>query len=157
MMRILRTLVLAVVALGAVFAFRFVLPILTQPAQGEPGTLQAWESYCVEANKDKRIALDGFLELPSSMRIRDGKTTIQLNSPDDKMLISVDVNVNTHIEQPPIVYTADSLKIKTVDGKTLGTKDQVRVSGQLQWSQSITGGKDTCYLRSPVRIEAVTP
>jgi hypothetical protein len=154
MMRIIRTLVFAAVALGAVFVLRFALPILTRPTQGDPGTLQTWETYCVEANKDKRIALDGFLALPSSMSVRDGKTSVQLKSLDQKMSISVDVVVDVHIEKPPIVYSEDSLKIKTVDGKTLGPKDQVRVSGVLQWSKSELGGEDTCWLRSPVRIES---
>ena len=131
-----------------------VLEIQTPPADSKPEELElkaeavSFANACKAENKDKIISVDGYLGVSSIMICNSrgivrycGINLYAQPGTGDSLTANVDVgNEANQMEQLPDQYKPQDLRIHTADGKTVGFRDRVKVTGK------ISPGETSCYL-----------
>lgn len=122
-----------------------VLEIQTPPADSVPEEIElkaeavSFGDACKPENKDKVIAVDGYLGVSSIMFCKNrgivrycGLNLYTKPGSGDHISANVDVGTEANqMEQLPEQYRPEDLKIHTADGKTLNFRDRVKVSGKV--------------------------
>jgi hypothetical protein len=135
------------------------------PTPGEPKTLA---NVCDRANDGKRVAVEGYLSLPSSFSESSGSASAPVIIRGDVQpagdLIFVWVAYGSEANAMDKVgarYSQDDLKVRTKDGAIVGYQDKVRVSGTVTFPSRRPYSLDTpgvrlldCGLNTPL-IERV--
>lgn len=105
----------------------------TKPAAA--GELKNFAEVCDKANEGKRVAVEGFLRLPSEVHVKTGlvlrlyPTTEFTGKP---VGVSADIGDGpNHIAMMPKEFGDKDLKVKTGDGQVAGFGTKVRVSGDV--------------------------
>jgi hypothetical protein len=101
------------------------------------GTETVFASVCDESNKDKRVAVTGYLRLPDSFT---GDFSVVLRLFETEQYSGTPIGVTARlgteinqVENVPASYADDDLRVHLADGQiaTYGTK--VRVSGKMYY------------------------
>jgi hypothetical protein len=131
-----------------------VLEIQTPPADSKPEELEvkaepvSFANACKEENKDKVISVDGYLGVSYVMICNSrgimrycGINLYAQPGTGNSFTANVDVGSEANQMEPlPDQYKPQDLRIHTVDGKTAGFRDRVKVTGK------ISPGESSCYL-----------
>lgn len=103
------------------------------PTAGAPKTLA---NVCDRANDGKRVALDGYLSLPSSftegMSSESAPIVIRGDVPESGDVTFAWVPYGSgpnSMDKVPDTYSQKDLKVYTKDGAAIGYRDHVRISG----------------------------
>jgi hypothetical protein len=122
-----------------------VLEIQTPPADSKPEEAEvkaeevAFADACKEENKGKTVAVEGYLGVSSIMFCKNrgivrycGLNLYPKPGTGDGISANVDVGTEANqMEQLPEQYKPEDLKIHTSDGKTIGFRDRVKISGKV--------------------------
>ncbi len=107
---------------------------------------------CDKANEGKRVAVEGFLRLPSEVKV---KTGLVLRLYPTTEFAGKPVGVSTEIgSEPnrvalmPKEFADKDLKVKTADGQVAGFGTKVRVSGDVYYP--LVGQEFPCALSNPL-------
>ncbi|AKG20778.1 hypothetical protein [Calothrix sp. 336/3] len=143
----------------------------SKPETPTQGKLTSFNTVCNQSNDGKRVAVEGFLTLPTLiernsliLRLRPSQELgrklsgriIANPGESETPVIGVSSNFGTGVNQTSQVqksYTHKDLKVKTNDGKTVGYLDRVRVSGTVYHTNS-SAIEFKCALSNPL-IERV--
>lgn len=131
-----------------------VLEIQTPPADARPEEIDlkaeavSFADACKPENKDKMISVDGYLGTSSVMFCNKrgiisycGIDLYAKPGSGDSFTANVDVGTDANqMEQLPDQYKPEDLRIHTSDGKTVGFRDRVKVTGK------ISPGESSCYI-----------
>ncbi len=123
------------------------------------GELTTFDAVCNEANEGKRLALEGYLSLPTaftgdfSVVMRLFETAERNGTPVGS---TMEFGEGPHtLDQVPTQYSDADLKFRAHDGTTLGYLDKVRLSGTMYYPASSASVDFTCGLTNPL-IEKVS-
>ena len=118
---------------AVLLAAAFVTGCDEKPTAGAPKTLA---DVCDRANDGKRVALEGYLSLPSSFTegasSESAPVVIRGDLPEagDVTFVWVPYGSGPNsMEKVPDTYSQKDLKVYVTDGGAVGYKDHVRVSG----------------------------
>ncbi len=131
-----------------------VLEIQTPPADAKPEQLElkaeavAFADACKPENKDKVVSVDGYLGVSSIMFCNNrgvvrycGLNLYPQPGKGDGISANVDVGTEANqMEQLPEQYRPEDLKMRTADGKTIGFRDRVKISGK------VSQGGTSCWI-----------
>lgn len=131
-----------------------VLEIQTPPADARPEQMElqavavAFADACKPENKDKVVSVDGYLGVSSIMFCKNrgvvrycGLNLYPKPGTGDGISANVDVGTEANqMEQLPEQYRPEDLKIHTADGKTLGFRDRVKITGK------VNQGGTSCWI-----------
>jgi hypothetical protein len=126
----------------------------TPPTAGDPTDFNA---VCDSGNAGKRLALVGYLRLPSSFPADADDVVLDLYRGTEPNSIPVGVRTKfgtdaNHVEPVTAKQYSDSdLKVHLADGKAVDYQTKVKVSGSMYVPNLAAGG--TCALDNPL-IEA---
>ncbi len=124
------------------------------PTRGVPTTFAA---VCDKANEGKRMALEGYVDFPEHFKGKDLTIMMRLRPEFDSRDRVVGVSARlgkgpNHIEKPPVSYTVRDIRLNTTDGKVLGYRDKVMVSGTMYYplvAQEFKCGLTNTLIESP--------
>jgi hypothetical protein len=116
------------------------------------GEVKEFAAVCQEANKGKRIAVDGYLRLPDSF---SGDSSVVLRLYETAEFAGETIGVQTKIgpeanqmENVPTTYSDEDLKVHLADGQVAGLGAKVKVSGQVYFP--IVEQVFACGLENPL-------
>jgi hypothetical protein len=117
----------------------------------EPAQSISWEDLNKAEYNQKRVVLDGYLKVPTSVMATDTMTLPlhqDLQEESKKVTLSVKVGEgNNQAEMPPKNFKESDLKVRANDGAIIAANSRIRVSGKL-----VVSGKVT-LLMGPLSIE----
>lgn len=129
----------------------FIIPLLTvftllcsctEPEPPTVGQETAFDTVCNKENDGKRVAVEGFLTFPKSIKRDILVLRLRKSKELDNKVIGVSTAFGTDVNQATPLksssYSHQDLKVKTQDGQTVGYLDQVRVSGKVYYPISST-------------------
>jgi len=136
-----------------------------KPTVGAPVTLT---NVCDRSNDGKRVAVEGYLSLPSSftegLTSESAPVVIRGGIPESGDVTFVWIGYGSgpnSMEKVPDTYSQRDLKVYTMDGAAVGYRDKVRVSGTVAFPSRRPYEVDTsdgrlldCGLNTPL-IERV--
>ncbi|MGQ0600099.1 MAG: hypothetical protein ACT4QE_00220 [Anaerolineales bacterium] len=133
----------------------FVLSTLLAGCAAEPptaGELLAFEAVCDKANDGKRVAVEGYLLLPDEFTDSESVVLrLYQDLVEDSAKIGVTMRFGTEanrIEEVPISYSDDDLKVHTTDNQVVGYDTRVRVSGKVYFP--VVDQDFVCGLENPL-------
>ncbi|KAF3887427.1 MULTISPECIES: hypothetical protein [Nostocales] len=122
----------------------FILPLLANiillvGCTGEPetptiGQMTNFHSVCHKGNDGKRVAVEGYLTLPTSIKNNILVLRLRQSKNFGSTVIGVSSNFGDEpnkVSPLPLVYKHRDLKIRTHNGQTASYLDKVRVSGKV--------------------------
>jgi hypothetical protein len=122
-----------------------VIEIQTPPADSRPEEMEvkaeavAFGDACKPENKDKVVEVEGYLGVSSIMFCKNrgivrycGLNLYAKPGTGDSISANVDVGTEPNQMEPlPEQYKPEDLKLHTSDGKTIGFRDRVKISGKV--------------------------
>jgi len=133
----------------------FVLSALLAGCAAEPptaGELLAFEAVCDKANDGKRVAVEGYLLLPDEFTDSESVVLrLYQDLAEDSAKIGVTMRFGTEanqLEEVPISYSDDDLKVHAHDNQVVGYDTRVRVSGKVYFP--VVDQDFVCGLENPL-------
>lgn len=125
-----------------------------------PGVPTTFDAVCDKANDGKRLLLEGYADFPESFKSKEASIMMRLRPALDQRTSVVGIavplgNGPNQVEMPPKKFTSANMKLHTQDGKVLGPRDKVKVSGTLYLPSSMAQVEFKCGL-SNVSIESAS-
>jgi hypothetical protein len=122
-----------------------------------PGVPTTFDAVCDKANDGKRLSLEGYVDFPASFKSKETSIMMRLRPALDQRNKVVGVGVPlgngpNQVEMPPKRFTSADMKVHTQDGKVLGFRDKVKVSGTMYTPSSLADVEFKCGL-SNVMVE----
>lgn len=116
------------------------------------GVAKNFDAVCDKANDGKRVAVEGYLRLPSSfkgsqsviLRLYKGK---DFKSASIGVLMPLGNQVN-QVESVPKQYTDKDLKVHLGNGQVAGLGTKLKVSGKVYFP--LVGQEFACALENPL-------
>lgn len=134
------------------------LAFISCSSDGPPtvGELKAFPTVCDKTNDGKRMAVTGYLELPSTIKKREEEVSVSLWLFEDNTYkgLPIRVAVETgdtpnHLEKLPVTYSRNDMKLHLSDGKVVGYGTKVKVSGTM-YTPTVAQDNFKCGLTNPL-------
>ena len=112
----------------------------------------AFASVCDQANKGQRVAVQGYLRLPDSFS-GDLSVVLRMYEGDDFRGSPIGVQIRfgseaNHVEQVPLEYSDEDLKVHLSDGQVVDFGEKVKVSGKVYFP--VVDQEFVCALENPL-------
>jgi len=116
-----------------------------------PGVPTPVESACDKANDGKRLQVEGYLDFPKSFKSKEITIMMRLRPALEASAKVVGVSVGlgnaaNQVELPPKEFTPADMKVHTQDGKVIGYRDKVKVTGTMYYPSSMAQVEFQCGL-----------
>jgi hypothetical protein len=120
------------------------------------GELKNFAAVCDETNNGKRIAVTGYLQLPTTVKKRDEDVAVTLWLYETNTFKGLPIRVavasgNTpnHLEKLPTTYSHNDMKVHLANGQVVGYGTQVKVSGTV-YTPIVKQDNFKCGLTNPL-------